>query len=233
MKKKILKAVFVLGSTCVLAAITALGFVQLVKYGLGAWEELTGRAVEAYQIFLGREVTRSDGVVNVASPSVRELIKETAKKHGVPSEIVEAVIHVESGTSINPHRVRFEPKVFSGLKEVRGETDIERRMRASSHGLMQVMGYNASLCGLKWPELYQPVLNLECGLKILKSCLERHKTSSVEQQYTKAFGCYNGDPVVYPAKVKAALADLVIAKLSTSEVVVAENRRLPKSNFVE
>lgn len=141
-----------------------------------------------------------------------DLIRAESDRAGIPEVITLALAHVESGKSLEPFSTRFEPHIYNNQK---ASNDFDRRAMSSSHGLLQVMGFHAQNCGLKhWSQLYQPQRNIRCGLKILNDCLARYKSVATQSdRLTKALGCYNGDAVTYPLKVKAALADIVVNNL--------------------
>lgn len=164
-----------------------------------------------------------DRIVEVPiDPNERDLqtiITDESSRAGVPGLITLAMAHVESSTSLNQFATRFEPSTYTRIK---ADNDTTRRALASSHGLLQVMGWHASTTckGIvrHWSELYQPVKNLRCGLKILNDCLGKFaKITDPSERVTKALGCYNGDGDTYPQLVKRALADLVIDRLASEK----------------
>lgn len=134
--------------------------------------------------------------------TTEDLIIEISDFHKLDYTLIKAIVRVESGGIVTA--TRFEPAVY---QRTAAKDDFERRAMATSHGLMQVMGFNAKSCGLEWFELYDARNNLTCGMKILKDCLNRHKND-----VTKALGCYNGNLEVYPNKVKVALADIILKR---------------------
>jgi len=149
--------------------------------------------------------------------AIGELIIEESERAGVPEIITRAMATVESGHKLNPFATRFEPSVYSRIK---ADDDVTRRALASSHGILQVMGYHAAeTCkGIvrHWSELYQAQKGLRCGLKILNDCLGKaSKIVDASERFTRALGCYNGDGDNYPRLVKLALADLVIDNLGS------------------
>lgn len=149
--------------------------------------------------------------------AIGELIIEESERAGVPEIITRAMATVESGHKLNPFATRFEPSVYARIK---ADDDVTRRALASSHGILQVMGFHAAeTCkGIvrHWSELYQAQKGLRCGLKILNDCLGRLKNiTDASERFTKALGCYNGDADSYPRLVKLALADLVIDNLGS------------------
>lgn len=142
--------------------------------------------------------------------SLDELISQSSDEYQIPEDLIRAVMHVETRSE---NLTRFEAHVYSRTKEA---DEFERIMISSSHGPMQVMGFNAKTCGLRWQDLYIPKKNLSCGLKILRSCLDRAKGNNLER-FRSALGCYNGDRETYPAKVLAAMGEILIDRTRLPE----------------
>lgn len=108
-------------------------------------------------------------------------IRETAGRHNLPVGLVHAIVQVESGG--DPWAVRFEPdfkrlyldgrawKVFGAISH-----DTEVMLRATSFGLMQVMGQVAREKGFEgvWlTQLCSPGFGLEYGCRQLRTMRER------------------------------------------------------------
>lgn len=100
----------------------------------------------------------------------KDLVTSLSREFGINPIVTEAIIEQESGGKEDA--LRFEPHVYA---RVRGKTDEERRMLASSVGLMQVMSYHArQTCGLaSWAELFDRANNIRCGLTVLKGNIKR------------------------------------------------------------
>ena len=110
------------------------------------------------------------------------LIEAAARNHGLPTRLVAAVVRVES--SSNPWAMRYEPAFYD--RYVRGQQtrvfgavsrDTERTARATSWGLMQVMGETARCLGCTLPFLSQlcdPAMGLEWGCKLLMRLSARY-----------------------------------------------------------
>lgn len=131
--------------------------------------------------------------------------KKAAEKYGLPVVALKALALQES--SNGKYLYRYEPHVYQRLK---GDTEDERRMLASSHGFLHVMGFNAKPeCGVHWSELYNPIIGIECGAKMLRDRLDRHKgVKNKSERMRLAFRDYNG------SGEKAELhADRVMAKV--------------------
>lgn len=133
-----------------------------------------------------------------------ELVRHLSIEAGISPIVTEAIIEQESGGKEDA--LRFEPHVYA---RVRGKTDEERRMLATSFGLTQVMGYHArQTCGLKsWAELLQPEKNIRCGLTVLKGNIKR------TGKLRAAIVAYNGsgpDAERYGERVLARIAEKLI-----------------------
>ena len=108
-------------------------------------------------------------------PTVAEktaFVKPYADKYGLDLATVCAVIEQESGWYWAA--VRYEPAFFARYIEgMRGLTDCEKSFRATSFGLMQIMGQVArehGFSGSSLLELADPDANLEYGCKKLAEC---------------------------------------------------------------
>ena len=94
---------------------------------------------------------------------IKQLVSKISKKHGVDEKLVDAVIKQESG---------YNPKAKSS---------------AGAQGLMQLMPATAKAMGVSDP--YNPVQNVEGGVKYLKSMMDRYNNNIV-----LALAAYNAGP---------------------------------------
>jgi soluble lytic murein transglycosylase len=84
----------------------------------------------------------------VARPTLTEVIRIVAERHGVPEQLVSAVIRVESG---------FNPRAVSPK---------------GARGLMQLMPETASILGVR--DSFDPGENIDGGVRHLRGLLERY-----------------------------------------------------------
>lgn len=134
-------------------------------------------------------------------------VREYAKVFDLNPKIIYAMILVES--SGDPFASRFEPGFYSQyIKGVspaklgghwptsRTQTT-ERYDRATSWGLMQVMGQTARELGFKGdalPEFVDPAVGVRYGAKYLRKMLNRFPNTDPGMCYREALAAYNGGP---------------------------------------
>ena len=109
-------------------------------------------------------------------------VDRAARQHGLPIALVRAVVEVESGG--NPLSIRYEPGFFD--RYVRDlkispvypcSLQTERVARATSWGLMQIMGQKARELGYAEPflsRLCEPDFGLEYGCRFLAALAKLH-----------------------------------------------------------
>jgi soluble lytic murein transglycosylase-like protein len=87
----------------------------------------------------------------LAAPSLTEIIRTAAQRHGVPEQLVSAVIRVESGYNV---------KAVS---------------RKGARGLMQLMPGTAAILGVR--DSFDPMENIDGGVRHLRGLLERYSNN--------------------------------------------------------
>lgn len=154
--------------------------------------------------------------------NLHSLISVIATRHHIPPELARAIVAVESGG--NPYAMRYEPAFYE--RYIRGKgyavprqasRPTEEIARATSYGLMQVMGQVAREQGYVGPYLSE-LCDVQIGLEYGCQVLDGHSRALPAPQYGWDAVCaaYNGgrgavkSPGVYsnpeyPAKVLAAL----------------------------
>jgi soluble lytic murein transglycosylase-like protein len=144
------------------AAVAALPF---ISHGYMSAE---GRALNAYHRARARaSVWLLDKLQRPYD--LRLLVEAEARAQGVRPEL--AVAMVEQESAWNPAAIRNEPKI-----------------QTASYGLFQVLPESAKACPGKpgAAELLHPVANVKCGLHLMRTYLDRTKSTH------KALMAYNG-----------------------------------------
>jgi soluble lytic murein transglycosylase-like protein len=134
------------------------------------------------------------------------LARTTANSHTLDPSLVCAIVEQESGW--NPWALRYEPTFFTRyvapLVEAQNLSTTESNARATSWGLMQVMGQVArehSFVGRSLAELCDPATGLVTGCQILSS-----KLSAARGNVDQALLLWNGGSnEAYPNEVLARI----------------------------
>ncbi len=114
----------------------------------------------------------------MVQPGIRKVIENKAKEFGIDPDLVESFVMVES--SGRPNATRYEPAFYKHyilpMLLNNAITPNEARGRATSYGLMQIMGQVAREKGFtgKFEELFEPETNLEWCLKHLKRFIDKY-----------------------------------------------------------
>lgn len=198
---------------CKIALSGAIGGLAIV----GAWqggkiasEAILAKYSEARAALVARfsRVEVKEVVRDAEAQPLTALIKSISHEQGINPIITWAIVERES--NFNPAAIRFEDGMMPK------NADPQTRMKYSSHGLMQVMGFNAAKCGLQWNELYDRAKNLRCGLSILRANLKSAKGKTPAERLRVALRMYNGrGPAAenYSDAVMGAIADALLQNL--------------------
>lgn len=128
-------------------------------------------------------------------------MKKKARKYGVEFELVAAIVWQESKG--NPWATRVEPGFYKRYlqdKDLIGHIpttislETERWHRATSWGLMQMMGETMREKGYKKDDLTRlliPAINLEYGCRHLKHLIQKAAGVSRHEQIKKALSAWN------------------------------------------
>ncbi len=132
-------------------------------------------------------------------PSQDDLIVSMAGRYQLPVVIVRAMVEHESAGGITA-ACRFEQGFYD--RYIKGKTpdfrpehcswDTERIGRATSWGLMQVMGETARVVGFRgwYPELCVPGVGLKWGCEYLRRLVDRYWVGD----WPTIMRAYNGGP---------------------------------------
>src|SRR5712671_5546505 len=109
--------------------------------------------------------------------SLEQIARAVAVKYGLDTALVCAVCDHESA-GWQPYAVRYEPGFYDRyISTMHGLTQTEKTMRATSFGLMQVMGQTAREYGFSGhflTELLDPETAILYGCRKLKHELDMH-----------------------------------------------------------
>ncbi|MFA6358759.1 MAG: transglycosylase SLT domain-containing protein [Candidatus Omnitrophota bacterium] len=108
-------------------------------------------------------------------PELRKLIESKAAAYKLDPDLVEA--HILTESSGKPDATRFEHHFYEHYVLPLGLHDQnEARGRATSFGLLQIMGQVARELGYQgaWSGLMEPSTNLEYGCKKLAKCYKKY-----------------------------------------------------------
>lgn len=163
-------------------------------------------------------VTSPTAPVPASAPTQDAMVESTAASYQLPVVIVRAMVAHESAGGI-PYAARFEPDFYERYIQ-RLEIDYrpsccslatERMHRATSWGLMQIMGQTARERGFRgwFSELTVPVVGLEWGCRYLRWLADKYLADGGWPTVMRA---YNGGPgkrhqldSPYPGKILALI----------------------------
>lgn len=166
-------------------------------------EELKSAVVNRFtRVEIRRELIKPEAV------PLPQLTGVISKKYHLPQVVLHAIVDQESGGG--SYLYRFEAEKYAQIKQRSNLPDSEARMLASSHGLAHVMGFNSEpRCGVHWSKLYDSYIGLECGAKILRENIDKHReVKDTSRRIWLALRDYNGS-----GKAAEQYADAVMARI--------------------
>jgi len=117
----------------------------------------------------------------MVKPGIRALIESKAAAYRLDPDLVEA--HVLTESSGEPTATRFEPRFYERYVRPLGiKDDNEARGRATSFGLLQIMGQVARELGFQgaFSSLLDPATGLDWGCKKLARCYKRYEKQGID-----------------------------------------------------
>lgn len=111
----------------------------------------------------------------ISKQELERLAQVAAASHGLDPALVKSICHHES-QNWKQWACRYEPGFYGRYIKDMQLSVTEKTMRATSFGLMQVMGQVAREFGFAGDflsELFDPVHNLEYGCRKLVQCMDR------------------------------------------------------------
>lgn len=196
---------YVVGGSCLIALIVMGSFHVTHYYEIArnkVTEEFTIRRRQLANFISGTK--EMHGMVIPASrdkysqEELNALVSKYSAKHGVSPLVTWAIIDKESEGYME--RVRYEESwkkqyAKAWKREPWMLNEEEYNLLFSSFGLMQVgYGLHKEFCELNSVvELFDPEVNLDCGLKKISACLDsRQNVKSIKERFRLCFRDYNG-----------------------------------------
>jgi len=181
-------------------------------------DSLSAARDELQQRRAAQVATSPTAPVPASAPTQDDLVVSMAASYQLPVVIVRAMVAHESAGGI-PYAARFEPDFYE--RYLKGETpdfrpefcslETERIGRATSWGLMQIMGETARCIGFRgwFGELCTPAVGLEWGCRYLRRLADKYLADGGWPTVMRA---YNGGPgnrhdmdSPYPGKILALI----------------------------
>lgn len=196
------------------AFLIAVVFSSLAIWGshfvVEAWASVLMK-VEEVRTSLVNKFTRVEvrrELVKPESVPLPQLTGVISRKYRLPKVVLQAIVDQESAGG--NYLYRFESEKYTQMKQRPNLPDSEARMLASSHGLAHVMGFNSEpRCGVHWSKLYDPYVGLDCGAKILRENVDKHReVKDTSRRIWLALRDYNGS-----GKAAEQYADTVMARI--------------------
>lgn len=193
-------------------AATIFAAFTIVSYSLQARDWATEQANITYSTLLSY-IPKQTVVQMVTSnqASIESILDMVSSEMRFDPVLLKAMAIQESGGFTSNNRVKDEPQLLEWSKDKSGNPKppaivlpkdlslnrIERLLWASSHGVLQVIfGFHYKTCGLaptEWDRLHDPLINIRCGAKVLKSYADRYKSEPDQSKRVwLALRDYNG-----------------------------------------
>lgn len=146
---------------------------------------------------MGQDTTTNSGLISLA--------RQVALAHGLDDALICAVCEQESGW--NSQATRYEPAFYEHYIVPMGLEEIEGRGRATSWGLMQVMGEVARELGFtgQFAELLEPQVGLDYGCK----CFAQKLAKAQGDRYTALLQYNGGGNLNYAPQVINRMAKFI------------------------
>ena len=177
------------------------------------WQLATAQATSIYDRAVG-SLTRVEVIKEYVQPvelSTDEMIERISIAMSINPTITKAIARQESGLSYRADALRFEPHLEARFaKMARGAE--ERRMLATSIGVMQVIGgFHLKTCNLtSYAQLFDRKTNITCGITVLQACLKYNdKEVSISRRFRRALQCYNGGED-YAGKILEHIGEIIL-----------------------
>jgi len=164
----------------------------------------------------------------MVSEEIRKIIEIKAAKWELYPDLVEA--HVMTESSGKPNATRYEPAFYNRyITPLRLASDAEAQGRATSWGLLQIMGQVAREMGYQgsWKDLLDPMVNLEYGCKKLSKCY--HKYHPDLDAGIASYNCGAVVVVYKEGKPQFRNQEYVIRVHHFWDLIKAENAKLPSA----
>lgn len=201
--------IFLIKALCLLALAPFAA--SLINGGLARcyerYEDIRASIVERFrEVQIVREyLPREDKPIAV-------IVKDAAKRHGISSLLLTALITQESGEQLRTDRMRYEPHLKGRFKCAGWMNQAECDAQATSWGLAQIIpGFWAKFCGLEsYSDLLDPEINLNCSASILADCLQKRASIKDKmERYRQCLQQYNGGSS-YPDEVLRHLMRIIV-----------------------
>lgn len=201
--------IFLIKALCLLALAPFAA--SLINGGLARcyerYENIRASIVERF-----REVQVVREYLPRETKPIAVIVKDAAKRHGISSLLLTALITQESGEQLRTDRMRFEPHLQGRFKCQGWMNETECRAQSTSFGLGQVIpGFWGKFCGLQsWSDLLDPEINLNCSASILADCLQKKANIRDKMdRYRECLQAYNGSSA-YPPQVFQHLTRIIV-----------------------